>query len=282
MAISHIIRGEEFISSTPRYAVTYDLLGWESPVMIHVPLVLGPNRAKLSKRHGDTTLMEYAEKGYLPEALVNFLVLLGWSPGEDIEFLTQEELIARFTIDRFQKHSAIFNLEKLDWMNGEYIRHLPPEDLAKRILPWLTEAGMLPALPSEEQWSYLLSLIPLVQERIKLLGDAPQQLGFFLKDAVDYDPAAVEKRLKTPEAPAVLEAVANALDSVKDFSDASAVEETVRAAGESVGVTGGKLIHPVRVAITGKQTGPGLFEAMSAVGRERCQQRLRDAAKLAE
>jgi glutamyl/glutaminyl-tRNA synthetase len=242
---------------------------------------LGPNRAKLSKRHGDTTLMEYAEEGYLAEALVNFLALLGWSPGEDIEFLTMEELIKRFTIDRFQKHSAIFNLEKLDWMNGEYLRHLPPEDLAKRCLPWLVQAGLLPAEPSSEQWSYLLSLMPLVHERIKLLSDAPAQLGFFLKDEVDYDPAAVEKRLKTPEAPQVLEAVADALAHVQNFADPSEVEETVRAAGESVGVTGGKLIHPVRVAITGKPNGPGLFETMSAVGRERCQKRLRDAAKLA-
>jgi glutamyl-tRNA synthetase len=281
MGITHIIRGEEFISSSPRFVVLYHHLGWEPPVMAHVPLVLGPNRAKLSKRHGDTALTEYAEKGYLPEALVNFLVLLGWSPGEDREILTREELIRLFTMGRFQKHAAIFDLTKLDWMNGEYIRQLSPDDLARRVRPWLRKANLLSQNPSEAETAYLVRLIPLVQERMKRLGEAPELLEFFLKEEIEYDPAAVKKRLNVAGVPELLRSVADALGGVPKFDDPSEVEAAVRHAGESLGVTGGALIHPVRVSVTGRTVGPGLFETMSALGPERCRKRLLRAAELA-
>jgi glutamyl-tRNA synthetase len=282
MGITHIIRGEEFISSSPRFVVLYHHLGWEPPIMAHVPLVLGPNRAKLSKRHGDTALTEYAEKGYLPEALVNFLVLLGWSPGEDREILSREELIGLFTMDRFQKHAAIFDLTKLEWMNGEYVRQLPPAELARRIRPWLEKAGLFPAHPTDAEAATLDSLVPLIQERLKLLSEAPELLDFFLKDEIDYDPAAVKKRLVAPGIAELLPKIADALSGVEDFTDAAAVEAAVRRTGEESGVTGGPLIHAVRVAVTGRTVGPGLFETMSALGLERCAKRLHYAATLAQ
>ncbi len=280
MGITHIIRGEEFLSSTPRFIVLYDHLGWEPPVMIHVPLVLGPNRAKLSKRHGDTTVQEYAEAGYLPEALVNFLALLGWSPGEDLELLSREELIARFTEERFQKHPGIFDLTKLEWMNGVYLRALPPAELAQRVRPWLERAGLLATDPSVEEMAYLERLIPLVQERMKRLAEAPELLDFLLKDEIEYDPAAVKKRLNGERVVELLAAVAESLKMVDDFADESQVEAAARRAGEACEMSGGAFIHPVRVAVTGRTVGPGLFETMSALGRERCRKRLLHAATL--
>ncbi|MBW3625375.1 MAG: glutamate--tRNA ligase [Armatimonadetes bacterium] len=281
MKITHIIRGEEFISSTPRYIVAYDHLGWKAPVMIHVPLVLGPDRKKLSKRHGDTTLQEYAEEGYLPEALVNFLVLLGWSAGEDIEILSREEMVERFTVDRFQKSAAIFDVTKLEWMNGIYIRDLDPEELAQRVRPWLERSGLLPLNPSEEEIAYLVRVLPLVQERIKKLSEAPEKLDIFLKGEIDYDPKAVQKHLRGPVTAELLNRVADALEGVKPFEDPAAVEEAVRKAGEELDATGGKIIHPVRAAVTGRTVGPSLFDAMAMIGKERCQRRLRHAATLA-
>jgi glutamyl-tRNA synthetase len=281
MGISHIIRGEEFISSTPRFIVLYQHLGWEPPVMIHVPLVLGPDGKKLSKRHGDTRLQEYAEMGYLPEAISNFLALIGWSPGEDLEIFSREEMVRRFSVDRFHKSPGIFDLTKLEWMNGMYIRALSPEELAQRVRPWLEASGLLSKDPSEEELAYLVSVIPLFHERMKTLAEAPEKLDIFLKDEIEYDPAGVRKYLSNPEIPALLERVADDLDHVTDFSDPHAVEAAVRQAGEAMGFIGGKIIHPVRVAVTGRMVGPGLFETLSAIGKERCQNRLRRAALLA-
>ncbi len=282
MEITHIIRGEEFLSSTPRFVVAYHHLGWEPPVMIHVPLVLGPDGKKLSKRHGDTRLQEYAEQGYLPEAIVNFLGLIGWSPGEDLEIFSRDELVRRFSIDRFHKSPGIFDLTKLEWMNGVYLREMPPEELAQRVRPWLEASGLLSKDPSEEEMAYLVSLIPLVHARMKTLAEAPEKLDVFLKDEIAYDPAAVKKHLSGPGTAALLEWVADALEEGVDFADPEAVEAAVRSAGEAMGATGGKIIHPVRVAVTGRMVGPGLFETMAAVGKARCQSRLRHAAQLAK
>ena len=273
MQISHVLRAEEWLSSLPRHKLLYDALGYAPPLFAHLPMILGPDRAKLSKRHGAASALEYKRLGYLPEAMLNFLALLGWSLDSHTEVMDREQLLTHFGLDRASKAGAIFNQEKLDWLNGVYIRGLSCEELARRMLPFLNE-GLPAGIPRPLDEAYLQDIVPLVQERLKTLADAPEMIDFFFLDALSYDPALLVGKQMTPEStlPA-LDAAAERLANAGAWN-AEALEGVLRPLADALGLKTRHLFGAIRVAVTGRSAAPPLFETMEVLGRERCLSRL--------
>ena len=270
MGITHIIRGDDHISNTPKQIALYQAFGLKLPEFGHIPMILGEDGSRLSKRHGATSVTEYRDRGYMPHALVNFLALLGWSPGNDQEILSVPEMVEKFTLKRANKTSAQFNNTKLDWMNGQYIKNTPIEQLTAEVGRYFEKAGTdIKKLP--EGW--LLSLVRLYQERFKTFHDLLNQAGFFFTDAIEYDAAAVDKFLKKERIADLLNEVHAALSSTVNF-DKNNLENSLRALTEKMGVGFSKLAKPLRVAITGKSVSAGLFETMELLGREKTLKRL--------
>ena len=284
MEISHVMRAEEWLPSAPRHRLLYEAFGYEMPELVHLPLILGPDRSKLSKRHGAASVLEFRDLGYLPDALVNFLALLGWSLDESSEVFTKDELVQHFTPERIVASPAVFNIEKLDWFNGLYIRQMSDDALASALIPWLEdEEHGLPASARPINRDYLASIVPLERERLKRLAQAPEMLSFFFEERLSYDPAAlVPKGLDVDGARAALEAALAAAEAapadtgVDDWS-APALETAYRALAERLEVKTGQLFGAMRVAVTGRTAAPPLFDTLSVLGKERCVARLRAA-----
>jgi glutamyl-tRNA synthetase len=275
MGVTHIIRGEEWISSTAKNILVTRALGHEPAIYAHLPLILGPDKKKLSKRHGATSASEFQAAGYLPEVIINFLALLGWSEGTDQEIYTVEELVERFSLGGVTRHPAIFDAQKLDWMNGLAIRAMPVEDLARRCLPFLLGAGLLPNPVPDSMLPYIASVVALEQERMKKLGEAPDLTEFFFRDDLRWEEKAL-KRVQDEGARPLLSAAADALEAVPgDAWSVASVEAAVRGVIDSQGVKAGDVIHPVRAAVTGRTAGPGLFETIHVLGKDRSVKRLR-------
>jgi glutamyl-tRNA synthetase len=273
MKISHVIRGEEFISSTPRHLLLYRALGYEPPQYIHTPLILGPDRAKLSKRHGAMSILEYRDQGYLPEAMFNFLVLIGWSLNDKTEIMTRQQLVDGFSLERIGKTGAVFNKEKLDWMNGVYIRGLAIDDFTRRALPFLDE-GLPVSVKRPLDIGYVGSIMPLVQERTKKLTDVPTLTAFFFVDELDYDPALLVPKGLTREATlAALEVSSQRLGQLSVF-DESSLESLLRPLAGELNLKDGQLFSMLRTAVTGEIATPPLFQTMVVLGRERCLRRI--------
>ena len=268
MEISHVMRAEEWLSSTPRHVQLYGALGWEPPKFAHLPMVLGPDRSKLSKRHGATSVLKYQERGYLPEAMVNFLTLLGWSLDDKTEILATTELIEHFDIDRVGKAGAIFSHDKLDWMNGVYLRDMSHGELADALLEYWRR------FPPSEVWgqpdrTYLLKIVPLIQERIKTLADAAPLVLFFFQGEIDYHGAElVQKGMDAEGTRKGLEASLAGLSALRSF-DAESIEGVIRPLAEELNVKTGQLFGTLRVATTGQQVAPPLFQTMEVLGKER-------------
>jgi glutamyl-tRNA synthetase len=278
MEISHVVRGDDHISNTPKHVLLYNALEAQVPRFAHVPLILGPDKKRLSKRHGATSVMEYQRLGYLSEALVNFLSLLGWSPGDDRELMTRDELISAFTLEGISGGNAVFNPDKLDWFNQQYILRLPLDDLARRVEPWLRAAGLWSQqLASRQQW--LDRVLELVRPRVKKLDQFPNEMRPFLAGTVEFDEAAVARYLARPEIVPALVALAQTLESADPFSSAT-LEPAFRAFAEEQGLKAAALIHATRVAVTGRSVSPGLFDVLELLGRDRVISRLRDAQRL--
>jgi glutamyl-tRNA synthetase len=273
MRITHVIRGDDHISNTPKQVLLYGRLGAPLPAFAHVPLILGPDRKRLSKRHGATSVGEYQREGYLPEAMVNFLALLGWSPGDASEVFSREELIERFTLEGISGGNAVFNPDKLDWMNGEHIARLPLPDLAARLKPLLHTAGLWSAELEGDRREWLYAVLSLVRPRVKRLPDFIPQLRPFLSDTVEYDRAAVEKHLRTDGLHGYVAALAASYRELDRF-DARTAEEALRRAADAQGVKAATLIHATRVAATGHAVSPGLFDVLALLGRDRTIARL--------
>ena len=273
MAITHVIRGDDHISNTPKHVLLFEALGAAVPRFAHVPLILGADKKRLSKRHGATSVMEYERQGYLPQAMVNFLALLGWSPGDDRELMTADELVESFTLEGISGGNAVFNTEKLDWMNAQYLARIPIEEAAGLIKPRLVEAG-LGGSPVISNAASLNRLVELLRPRAKRLTDFVEQARPLLRDTVEYESEAVEKHLSAPGVGDHLAAVAAALHSVSPF-DEPHVEAVVRSTATERGIKAGQLIHAMRVALTGRTTSPGLFEIIVLLGREATDARLR-------
>jgi glutamyl-tRNA synthetase len=280
MRITHVLRADEWVPSTPRHLLLYQAFGWQPPAFAHLPMVLGPDRAKLSKRHGATALTAYRDQGYLPEALLNFLALLGWSPGDDRELMSRDELIQAFSIEGIGVAPSIFDITKLQWMNGEYIRACTPQRFAELSVPYLVAAGLVPADQSGQQREYARRVAALAQERVKALSELPSLTEFFFRDDIDYEQAAVNRWLTREYVPQAFEALAIRLERQPAF-DVQTIEQVVRELAAQRELKAAALIHPIRVALTGRTTGPGLFETMHVLGRERVAARLRRARDIA-
>ncbi len=273
MEITDVVRGDDHISNTPKQVLLYEAMGAAVPRFAHVPLILGPDKKRLSKRHGATSVCEYEKQGYLPEAMVNFLPLLGWSPGGDQELFTRQELIDRFALEGISGGNAVFNPEKLDWFNQQHLMRLPPADVLSRIRPDLERLGWWSdsLLTSRAHW--IARVIELLKPRAKKLADIAPQMRAFLSDDLRFDDAAVKKHLGDPSVLPHLQAWIAALETIPSF-DAAALETTLRALAESRGIKPGVLIHATRVAVTGQGNSPGLFDVLELVGRERAVARL--------
>ncbi len=273
MGITHVIRGEDHISNTPRQLHLYMALGYEIPHFAHLPLLLGTDRSKLSKRHGSVSLNEYRKMGILPEAMVNFLALMGWYPRDQKEIKTREQLVAEFELSEVKPSGAIFDLEKLLWMNGHYIRQKPVEEIARMLVPYFAEKGWIQEPPTDNEWHYLLQVTPLVQERMRTLKEAVDLADFFYCEPESYDEKARTRLSKEGVADLLLE-LSNRLEALSEFS-VEQIEATVRQLAAERGLKAAEVIHPTRAAVTGRMEGPSLFHLMAVLGKERCVGRLR-------
>ena len=281
MEITHVLRAEEWLPSTPRHLQLYTALGYDPPFFAHLPMILGPDRDKLSKRHGATSIIEYRDGGYLPEAMVNFMVLLGWSLDDKTDIISRDSLVENFSLKRVGKAGAIFDHDKLLWVNGVYIRQLSREELVQGMGAVLQ--GRIPDGTGEVDQEYLGRIAPLVQERLRSFGEVPEITSYFFQDAIEYDPGLlVQKGVDSNATIGALRRAHEALSGLKVFDSAS-VEETLRATGAELGLSGRQLFGALRVAVTGRSSAPPLFETMDVLGRERCLDRIEAAArKLAE
>ncbi|OGO32246.1 MAG: glutamate--tRNA ligase [Chloroflexi bacterium RBG_16_56_11] len=276
MKISHVIRGEDWISSTPRHLLMYKALGYEPPQYAHNPLILGPDRSKLSKRHGAVSILEYRDQGYLPETMFNFIALIGWSLDDKTEIISREDLVKNFSLERMGKTGAIFNREKLDWMNGVYIRGLAPDDFARRVLPFL-EKDLPTAVRRPLHADYVRRIMPLVQERTKRLTEVAGLVKFFFVDELEYDPPLlIAKNMDRSTTLKALEVSLSRLEKLADFSEAL-LEALLRPLAEELGLKAGQLFSVLRTAVTGETATPPLFQTMSVLGRDRCLKRLQEA-----
>ena len=284
MGITHVIRGDEWISSTPRHLLIHQALGIEPPEYVHVPLILGKDKAKLSKRHGATSALEYRDLGFLPDAVFNFMCLLGWSPGDDTEVMSREEIVKRFSIDRINDSPATFDAEKLEWMNGVYIRNMSEDQLMTELLPFMerpeAEGGLPDSVERPIDRDYFKRLIPLVHERLKLLTEGTDTLDFFFADNVN--PAAEDlpgRKMDAEMTERALEAALGLCKSVSPF-EAEYLEAEYRALAEKIEMKPGQLFSSIRVATTGKSFAPPLFDTMAAIGQGRCVERIENALNI--
>jgi len=275
MNVSHVLRAEEWLSSTPRHVLLYRAFDWQPPQFAHLPMILGPDKSKLSKRHGATAINEYREQGYLPEAMVNFLALLGWSLDDKTEIMTYDKIIKNFAIERVSKTAAIFNINKLEWMNGVYIRALSATEFAARSLPFV-EQGLPPEVKHPIDAGYLARIAPLVQERSKTLAEVPQLVDFFFVDDLEYDNAILQGKLGKDQAVLALQKTIESLQKMEGWKTEH-LENIIRPLTEKLGLKTGPYFGVLRVAVTGRTASPPLFQTMEVLGKERSIVRLKAA-----
>ncbi|MCU0505160.1 MAG: glutamate--tRNA ligase [Chloroflexi bacterium] len=276
MAITHVIRGEDHLSNTPKHILLFRALGHQVPAFAHLPLILNPDRTKMSKRKSQTAVDDYVAQGFIREALVNYLALLGWSTGTEEEILALDEIVARFDLSAVNRAGAVFDRERLEWMNGQWIRRLDPDDLADRLLPFLDAdriLGRIDRLPSHDE---VRAIVPLVQERLPTLGAIGDVAGFLFVAQPAVDPAlVVPKRWDTATTADGLEAARAAIEANGEVAfDAEGLEATLRALAEVRGWKAGDLFMAIRVAVTGRTATPPLFETLVALGFGRTLARL--------
>ena len=272
MKITHVIRGDDHVSNTPKQLLLYELLGVERPQFGHVPMILGPDGAKLSKRHGATEVGAYRDEGYIPEAMVNYLALLGWALDDKTEIFTRDELIRHFTLDRVGATPSAFDQQKLSWMNGVHLRAMDSKRRARVVGEWLQRRGLWPQAGKDE--AFLDRLVEALGDRIKLLGDVEEYGAFALTDTVEYEEKAVRKVLKGPKVHEVLEEAARALEALDNFTE-EALEEALKPLGDRLELKLGQVFQPLRVAVTGKMISPGIYDTFALLGKERSLERLR-------
>ncbi len=276
MEITHVLRAEEWLSSTPRHLLLYQALGFEPPQFAHLPMILGSDRAKLSKRHGAVSITEYREQGYLPETMVNFLALLGWSLDDKTELLSREELVRNFSLERVSRTAAVFNPDKLNWMNGVYIRSLTADRFYQAAEPYLMgdEAAAKAVISNE---GYVREILPLVQERARTLAEVVDLTRFFFVDELEYDPALlIAKKMDRESTVQALEIAKQRLEPSEAFDEES-LEAILRPLAEELGLKTGQLFGVLRVAVTGLTAAPPLFQTISVLGKERCLKRVETA-----
>jgi nondiscriminating glutamyl-tRNA synthetase len=268
MGITHVVRGEDHLSNTPKHIALGEAMGYGPLQYAHIPLILNPDRSKMSKRKSQTSIATFMEQGYIPEAMVNFLAFLGWSPGEDEDVFSLEELCQRFTLEAVNKSSSIFDQDKLDWLNGCYLRQMPLDEL---------EAKLLLHMPEGIDLDYFKRIVPLIRERLKVYDEIEEKTSFFFSDNLEYDTELiVAKKQTADESKNALQLLKEKLSSLEEFS-VDGIECELRPLAEELGWKVGPLFMIVRVAVTGSKATPPLFETMKVLGKERCVKRLDQA-----
>lgn len=275
MKITHVIRGEDHIPNTPRQILMQEALGFESPQYAHLPLLLGEDRTKLSKRQGDMSVTRFRQEGYLPESILNFLALLGWNPGGEQEVFSLKELVEKFSLDRVQKGGAVFDAKRLEWLSGHYIRETPLEELTKLALPYLEKSGVpIESLDSKK----LQSIVQLFQERLKALGELPELAGFFFKTELEYETDLLKwKDMSSQKASESLERASNVLNGIVEPWSPESLEKALL---ETAGEDKGGLLWPLRVALSGRKASPPPFDIASILGKNEAIRRIRHAQHL--
>ena len=274
MEITHVIRGDDHVSNTPRQIVLYRAFGWDTPAFAHVPMILGEDGSRLSKRHGATSVAAYGDAGYLPQALVNFLVLLGWSLDGERELFTLDELEKVFDLERVGSNPAVFNVEKLQWMNGQYMKQLPDDERVERAVAWLQANGVDTGRRDAAWWR---QLIVALGERFRTFADIPDVGAFAMKDELEVDPEAWARFLERADVAPRLRALAQRIRADASF-DLESTEAATRGLSKELGIKAGELMGAVRVALTGRMNAPGLFDVMVLIGRDGVVSRLEAAA----
>jgi glutamyl-tRNA synthetase len=273
MKISHVLRGDEWISSTPRHVLLYEAFGWTPPHFAHMPVILDPSGGKLSKRKGAASVMDYKNRGILSDALFNFLALLGWSPGggDEREKMSRQEIVDAFSLEKISPKGAVLDEKKLDWMNGLYMAESTAEGLAPDVCKLWKEKGVV-APDRDETDPYLLGVIRLFKYRSKRVTEIADNAVYFFKDPDDYEPKAVQKHFK-PETVLVLRELMEKLGTLESFS-AKGIDSLYHDYAARTGISIGELVHPTRLAVSGVSFGPGLFEMMALLGKDSVMRRM--------
>ena len=272
MKITHVIRGEEWLTSTPKHILLYDYFGWEKPVFAHLPLLLNPDRTKLSKRQGDVAVEDYKAKGYLKEALINFVALLGWTAGDDREFYYLYELVENFSLERVNKSGAVFNIEKLNWLNAEHLRKKPDTEILKLLKEELSNSKYIENNYTDD---YLLKIIEAMKERVSFVKEFIVKSPYFFEAPAKYDEAVVSKRWKDKSA----ELMKKLIEKFQMFEKPAKedYENILKETAAELRVGNGQLIHPLRLAVSGMGAGPGVFDIVDIIGKEETIKRINKA-----
>ncbi len=277
MGITLVMRGDDHLSNTPKQLMLMKALGAAQPRFAHLPQVLGMDKKKLSKRHGAASVMEYERMGFLSDAVVNFIALLGWNPGDDREKMSLDELITSFSIDHISKKSGVFDMDKLEWLNGQYLNDLAPEELLPHVTKLFIEAGYLDKDSAETRRDYILSIIVMLKERCRLLPEFVEKAVYFFNDPTEYDAKGEKKQFKDLSAADRLEELASRFELLETF-DIASTEDVIRNYAEELEVGAGKLIHPTRLSVSGVTQGPSLFDMLISIGKEKTVARMKTAA----
>ena len=278
MKISHVIRGNDHISNTFKQILIYKALELSLPHFAHIPLILGKDRAKVSKRHGAVSVMEYEKQGFLPEALVNFLALLGWSPKDNREILSTDQMIELFSLEGVNSSNPVFDPEKLEWMNGEYIRSYDDQKFLELVLPFLIKENLITSAKAKQNWDWLLRIVRLLKERCKTLKDFAEKGKYFFKFDYRYEPKAASKHFNSPEAGNRLSLFVDRLSGL-DSLEKPKIEEALRGLADEMKIKPAALIHMVRLATTGTTAGPPLFDLLELLGKEKVVKRIEKAVE---
>ena len=283
MQISHVIRAEEHLSNTPKQCLIYRALGYEIPLFAHLSMILAPDRSKLSKRHGATAVGEFQEMGCLPEALVNYLTLLGWSPAEEqSEIISPDQTIPSFSLEKVSKTAAVYDVQKLIWLNGQYITTYQLDSLTLQAIPFFIQAHLITRLEAEEKREYIRNVVRVVRERVRTLGELAEASRYFFQDIVGYDEEGLEKYfIKQEGVAALLTKGRECLNTLEEF-DVESTESAYRQLMDELKIKGGIIIHPTRLALTGRTVSPGLFDVMAQLGKRKCLERLDKALEFIE
>ena len=277
MKITLVMRGDDHISNTPKQIMLYEALGAQIPKFAHLPMIHGTDGKKLSKRHGATAVGDYQHLGLLPEAMLNFLALLGWSPGNDIEVMSMDEMVKLFSADKLSKKAAVFDPQKLEWMNGQHLSRTSADRLLPIVAKLLEEKSLATAKDVESRRGWYLNLLELLKIRARTIDDIVRQAVPYLRDDIEYDPDAVAKQWKDKDATVkILAATRDRLAGSKQW-EPGPLEEELRQLADSLGTTGGKVFQPLRLALTGLTVSPGIFDVLQLLGQQRSVSRLNSA-----
>jgi glutamyl-tRNA synthetase len=276
MRISHVIRGEDHLSNTPKQVMLYHAMEIDLPAFAHVPLIMGADGTRLSKRHGATAVGQFMEDGYLREAMVNYLALLGWAYDDRTDLFESEDLIAKFSLEKVSSKAAVFDYDKLRWMNAEYMKQRSLDEKTDLVLPHLEREGLVPSPLDDQTRTYVLRVVEAVGDRLKVAHQISELAGFFFKETVEYDPEAAEKFLKRHYIGPAFKILEERLRTLETF-DQSTIEPVMKGLVSEMGLKTGDLFQPVRVALTGSKQSPGIYDVMAVLGKERVLERLESA-----